>query len=345
MTASAGDHERPGDAPVRHWVLFVLGAIGVALVIMPLAFGMFAKAPKGAVMIAGFKPYMTTARLRGYQAELHQINAGVRQTDTSVAGYLDGGTPNRTALASRYPEFASFDQQWPAIDSKMTGLMSEVEENLGNYEDVAALPSFTLFPWFFVIPGVLVAGCAIAALARPGRGRPLRWVLVVLGLGLIAAPLIFQMFQRAPAGGRMMTTFESIETTQNVQQIQGYFGTMAVGQGAIRLEIVPALAASGLSQAQIATQFPAVAALDGGWVHILNDMTPMIGAMSDNVANYQAIASLPPFALFPWFFVLPGRPGGGPRHRRRCQPPQVGVRRGARSPVPTNAVSVNEGVS
>src|ERR1700722_2873736 len=209
MTASAGDHERQGDAPVRHWVLFVLAAIGVALVIMPLAFGMFTKAPKGAVMIAGFKPYMTTARLRGYQAELHQINAGVRQTDTSVAGYLDGGTPNRTALASRYPEFASFDQQWPAIDSKMTGLMSEVQENLGNYEDVAALPSFTLFPWFFVIPGVLIGVCAIAALARPGRGRPLRWVLVVLGLGLIAAPLIFQMFQRAPAGGHMMTTFES----------------------------------------------------------------------------------------------------------------------------------------
>jgi hypothetical protein len=28
--------------------------------------------------------------------------------------------------------------------------------------------------------------------------------------------------------------------------------------------------------------------------------------MSDNVANYGAIASLPPFPLFPWFFVLPG---------------------------------------
>ncbi len=41
-------------------------------------------------------------------------------------------------------------------------------------------------------------------------------------------------------------------------------------------------------------------------MHILNDMTPMIGAMSDNVAAYQAISSLPPFPLFPWFFVGPG---------------------------------------
>jgi len=114
------------------------------------------------------------------------------------------------------------------------------------------------------------------------------------------------MFQRAPDGGHMMTAFENIETTQNVQQIQGYFGSMAVGQGAIRLEIVPALESSGLDAAQVSVRFPAVATLDADWVHILNDMTPMIGVMSDNVANYQAIASLPPFPLFPWFFVLPG---------------------------------------
>jgi hypothetical protein len=306
MTASRGDYEYPGGRPAHRRVLLVIAAIGVALVLMPLIFGMFAKTPKGAVMIAGFKPYMTTARLDGYQSELHEINGGVRQTDTSVAAYLSGGSPDRSAFASKYPEFVSFDQQWPAIDSKMTGLMTQVQGNLGNYEDVAALPSFKLFPWFFVVPGVLIAGCAIGALARPARRRALRWVLVVLGLGLIAAPLIFQMFQRAPAGGRMMTAFKKIETTRNVEQIQGYFGTMAVGQGAIRLEIVPALEAVGLSQTQIASKFPHVAALDANWVHILNDMTPMIGAMSDNVANYQAIASLPPFPLFPWFFVLPG---------------------------------------
>jgi len=32
----------------------------------------------------------------------------------------------------------------------------------------------------------------------------------------------------------------------------------------------------------------------------------MIGAMSDNVDNYDAIKSLPSFKLFPWFFVVPG---------------------------------------
>jgi 4-amino-4-deoxy-L-arabinose transferase-like glycosyltransferase len=184
--------------------------------------------------------------------------------------------------------------------------MDEVQGNQGNYEAISALPSFRLFPWFFVIPGVLLLAIAVLLVRRPTWWRRWRAVLIVLGVALIVAPAAFQMFARAPKGGQMMSAFKHIETTQNVERIQGYFGTMAEGQGAIRLEIVPALEQAGLAPAQIHSEFPAVASLDAQWVHILNDMTPMIGAMSDNVANYQAISSLPPFPLFPWFFVLPG---------------------------------------
>jgi hypothetical protein len=293
---------------VRRWALISVAVIGVGVAVAPLVFGMFTKAPQGATMIAAFKPYMTTARIDGYQVELREINAGVHQTDTSVAAALGTGTGGQAAFDQAYPDFASFDQQWPSIDSTMTTLMNEVQDNIGNYQAVAALPSFKLFPWFFVIPGVLIAGVAIVALVRSPRRRRRwpRWTLVVLGVGLIAAPAIFQMFGRAPDGGQMMSAFKNIETTQNVQKIQGYFGSMAVGQGAIRLDIVPALEHSGLTPAQIDERFPALSTLDANWVHILNDMTPMIGVMSDSVANYEAVASLPPFPLFPWFFVIPG---------------------------------------
>lgn len=53
----------------------------------------------------------------------------------------------------------------------------------------------------------------------------------------------------------------------------------------------------------------------------------MIGAMSDNVDNYQAVAALPPFPLFPWFFVLPGllivglALAAGPRRRTELTAP------------------------
>jgi hypothetical protein len=305
MSSEEERFERSGG-PSRRWAVVVVLVLGVALIVAPFAFGMFSKAPKGATMMAEFKPFMTTAQLDGYQTDLHQINAGVHQTDTSVASFLSGGSAHTASFDRTYPEFATFDKQWPAIYSTMTHLMNEVQGNLGNYQAISALPGFKLFPWFFVLPGVLLAALAAVSLLSSVGWRRARWVLAVLGVGLIVAPAAFQMFTRAPKGGRMMSAFTQIETTQNVEHIQGYFGSMAVGQGAIRLDVVPALEKAGLSRSQIADRFPAVTTLDARWIHILNTMTPMIGAMSDNVVNYQALTSLPPFPLFPWFFAVPG---------------------------------------
>lgn len=279
--------------------------IGVALIVMPAAFQMFQRAPKGATMLAEFKPFMTTARLDGFQHDIRVIGAGIGQVDTVAGPYLEAHGAISGPLSAAYPSYGALARQWPAIDTKMTTLLDKVQANLGNYEAVKALPSFKLFPWFFVLPGVLVLASAIGLLLRPSR-RAFAIVLVVVGLGLAAAPAAFQMFSRAPDGARMMSAFKTIETTSNVTSIQDDFSAIASGQGAVRLDVVPALERTGLGPAQVQSQFPAVAALDASWVHILNDMTPMIGAMSDNVSSYDAIAALPSFKLFPWFFVLPG---------------------------------------
>jgi hypothetical protein len=284
----------------------VITAVGLALIVMPVTFNMFERAPKGATMIAEFRPFMKTDRLDGYQHEIRQINAAVYETQHHVFPYLAVHGTSESELNQQLSSVTELTAQWPSINATMSGLIGSVQANLGNYQAVAALPSFKLFPWFFVLPGVLLVGLAVTALLRPRRARTLRWFLVAIGVGLVLAPAVFQMFGRAPQGGRMMTAFESIETTQKVEQIQNYFGTMAAGQGELRLEVIPLLKRTGLTDAQIAQQFPAVSALDQSWDHILNDMTPMIGVMSDNVANYQAILSLPPFPLFPWFFVIPG---------------------------------------
>jgi hypothetical protein len=300
---------RAGNSGPKSWAVGVLALLGVALIVMPLTFNMFNRAPKGATMLKQFKPFMTTTRLNGFQTDIRQIDAGVKDAEREVAQFLTGSSDPaeaRSQFDTAYPTFAGFSAQWGAIDAHMSDLLDRVQGNLPNYQAVAALPSFTLFPLFFVIPGALVLLLLGAYLIRARWWGTIRWVLVALGVGLILAPVAFQMFQRAPRGGRMMSAFRTIETTSNVQRIQGYFGTMAVGQGAIRLELVPALEKAGLTTGQIQVQFPAVATLDERWVHILNDMTPMIGAMSDNVTNYQAIAALPPFPLFPYFFVLPG---------------------------------------
>ncbi len=300
--------------------------LGLALVLMPFAFQMFTRAPQGANMIAGFRPYMTTARLSGYQTELREIDAGVKEGSSKVAAALSGPPTeaDQSRFAARFPDFVAFEQQWTGIYPDMSGMLATIRSNLGNYEAVAALPNFTLFPWFFVAPGAILLGVLALGLLHPAWWRVSRRGLVALGLGLVLAPAVFQMFSRAPAGGRMMAAFKAIETRARVERIQGYFGAMAVGQGAVQLELVPALRRSGLSPEEISTRYPGLTTFDDQWSHILNDMTPMIGAMSDNVANYRAVAALPAFALFPWFFVAPGllvigsaTAAGGPGRARR----------------------------
>jgi hypothetical protein len=293
---------------VRRTLLVITAVIGLGFAVAPLAFNMFSRAPKGAVMLSDFKPFMTAHRLNGFQAEMAQVNAAVHEVDAKVHPRDDAS-------------YRSFDRKWPKIHATMTGLLDKVQGNLGNYQDIAALPSFRLFPWFFVIPGVLILGLSVLALAGLLSLVAARAALVVVGVALVLAPVAFQMFTRAPHGAKMMSAFKHIETTQNVERIQGYFSTMAVGQGAIRNEVVPQLRHSGLSARQVAKRYPAATALDANWVHILNDMTPMIAAMSDSVPRYQAIRSLPPFTLFPWFFAVPGVLVAGLGIGARARPP------------------------
>jgi hypothetical protein len=299
-------HRRAGDRAPR-WALPLLLVAGLALIALPVAFGMFSRAPKGATMLTDFKPFMTTSRLDGFRRDIREVNDGVRESNTRAAAFLTAAAkPSaREGFAARFPEFADSEPRWPAINTAMTSLIVRIQSNLPNYRAMAALPSFKLFPWFFAIPGVLLL--ALAALGLRARSWVrIRVAAVVLGVGLVLAPVAFQMFSRAPDGAKMMTAFKTIETRREVQTIQGYFGTIGLIQGAIDLQLVPALRRAGLTAPEVARRFPAITALDRDWVGILGDMTPMIGAMSDNVDNYQALTALPSFRVFPWIFVAVG---------------------------------------
>ena len=298
----------------RLWPLFAVGAVGAALLLFPLATGMFAKAPKGAAMVSAFAPYMQQQRLDGYRHDFNQVKDYAEELQTKApAALLPGVTDaeqRRKEFLERSPEAALFLAQWPAVNKTLGGMLGTIQANRGNYDAVAALPSFRLFPWFFLIPGLLLMALALGGLLfarrRPRSWVPLRRAAIAIGVGLCLAPIVFQMFTRAPQGAAMVSAFKTVETRKLVQEVQGDFGTIAVGQGAIAAELYPALEARGLSAKEIVKRLPATDNLNQHWIEILNDLTPMIGVMSDNVVNYQAVVAMPPFGIFPWLFVLAG---------------------------------------
>lgn len=298
----------------RRWPLLLVLAVGVALIAVPAATKMFERAPQGAWMIDAFAPYMRAERLASFDRDVRQVDEYAQEALTVAPRIFLPGVADtqqrQQQFLTRSPQVALFSQQWPAVHRTFTRLLGTISANKAEYDAVAALPSFNLFPWFFVIPGVLLIALALAGLLlgrrRPASWIPLRRATVALGVGLVLAPVVFQMFTRAPQGGRMVTAFKTIETRRTVQEVQGHFGTIAVGQGAIRTELVPKLKAQGWSDARLRAELPAAMRLQERWTKILNNLTPMIGVMSDNVVNYRAVAALPPFPLFPWLFVVPG---------------------------------------
>ena len=281
------------------WPLVAAAAFGIALALAPVAFQMFTRAPKGGTMIDGFKPYMTTTRIERFEADLVTIDHAHAE-----AVKLRNEFPDSTAAHSA--GLNAFIDQWPAIDADMTSMLRTMQANIGHYNGVAALPPFVLFPWFFVAPGLLIAVLAVRSLLADRRGRSIRgrWVpLLVVALGVVAAPAIFQMFTRAPGGSAMIDDFKPFMTRTKVTQIQGYFLTIGSGEGDLRRAVVPELTADGrVTPDEIA----AITTLNQQWPTISGGMAPMIGAMSDNVGNFDAVAALPPFWMFPWFFVVPG---------------------------------------
>lgn len=300
--------------------------IGLGLIAAPAVFQMFTRAPGGGEMLNDFAPYMTSDVIGGFSDDLALIDSAI--TDVSPAV---GEVPADVRTAY----FADLADKWPGIYDDMGGMLTTMDANLDNFSAVRSLPPFPLFPWFFVFPGLFAVGIAVWGLRR-GNAGPAR-ALIALGLGLVLAPVIFQMFTRAPKGADMIDDFRSLMTTERVQTMQGYFLTIGAGEGNLRNDIVPVLEGSDLTQnvSDFSTQ----------WPRISNDMAPMIGAMGDNVSNYLGVDALPPFDLFPWFFVAPGvlLIVLGSVHSRRRSP--VSLETVSSTSVPTDAVPTIKGES
>lgn len=289
----------------RRWTAIATLVIGAGLALAPVGFKMFERAPLGGDMIDDFAPYMTRAKIdtfRGYMADIDAAvaeaadlrTATVAQGDLTAADY-DIQNVMATKLVA----------DWQTIDADMGDLLDRMDGNMDNYRAVAALPSFDLFPWFFVAPGVLIAGLSIAALVGGRKGhlpRRVLWALVAMGLGVVAAPGIFQMFTRAPKGGEMIDSFRPMMTRERVQNVQGYFITLGAGEGQLRVGAEPAFTAGGGDMAD----FPALTKFSQEWPTVVGEFNPMIATMSDNIDNFAAVDAMPSFPLFPWFFVIPG---------------------------------------
>jgi hypothetical protein len=280
--------------------------IGLSLAAAPAVFRMFERAPLGGEMIEDFHPYMTADEVALFRGYVTEIGAANTESIETLRGELVGsGAVTDAEYETKFAAIVGLNEQWAGIDADMTDLLDRMERNLDNFVAVEALPPFPMFPWFFVLPGLIIAGVAATVLwsQRHGRSAVRRtWMLAALGVGLMLAPVMFQMFTRAPQGADMIDDFRPMMTTERVQNVQGYFVTMGAAEGQLRTAALPLIGESGGDPAAYA----AIEQFSADWPTIVVEFNPMVATMRDSLDNYAAVDALPSFALFPWFFVVPG---------------------------------------
>ena len=286
--------------------------IGLGLLAAPFIFQMMAldnRAPAGGEMIDQFRPYMSEARITKFDGFMDLINRAEQSYKTDLRPVVAGAQRN-AAQQSALGQVDDWTTKWEGdkgIFADMGGILRDVRANLDNYKAVDNLPPFWMFPFFFIMPGLIIALLARAALGGMRRGRgtgKAGKALVVMGVGLIAAPFIFQMMggeNRAFQGADMISDFKPIMTAERVTSVQNYFPVIGLAEGQLRNQLMPL----ARSQAD-APSTPAIDEFSKAWPEIGNELAQFLGAMSDNLDNFAKVKALPPFSLFPFFFILPG---------------------------------------
>lgn len=162
------------------WPVLVIGAL---LVVLPFAFQMPSRTAAGARMMSDFQPIMqadNVAKTAMYYNDvfvpLGKVAPAINvATVSKFEGYLLGframqGMKLPPALAQALPAMQRDFGTFMAMMKANTGIFAQVPAGLAHYEplvttmqgnvndfkSVNALPSFRLFTWFFVVPGVLL---------------------------------------------------------------------------------------------------------------------------------------------------------------------------------------------
>lgn len=152
-------------------ILWAVLVIGLALVIAPLAMSLPSKASAGENMMGDFQPIMradqvdTTAyyydRVFTPLGKIVPLMSAqnLARIQSDVAG-LKGASPQAQAdlngMVGAMKQYEQVFSQVPAGLKHYGPLVRTMQGNVSNYKQINSLPSFRIFTWLFVVPGVLL---------------------------------------------------------------------------------------------------------------------------------------------------------------------------------------------
>ncbi|WP_084655605.1 hypothetical protein [Nocardia altamirensis] len=290
--------------PATRWPFVLITVLGALLVLAPIVTGMFPRAVKGEAMIDAFGPYMTRSSLDGYRDDLQ---------------VLDDARTNVLTLQRNGQQPGSFDRvdqfvrDYPEIRYRMSGMIGAIDDNRDNYEKLAAVPPFGTLPWLFALPGLVLATAGVLGFRQAQAGKQAivwRSLAGLAAVGLIAVPLFGGLFQASPAAQPMLDDLRPIVTHDEVRTLQGYFVTIVAADGELNSRYTGAV-----RTAHPEADLTGITTLEARWQQMTSRFADLIGAINDNVRNFDAVVALNEstrplgfgaFRGLGFFYLLPG---------------------------------------
>jgi hypothetical protein len=166
---------------MKRVMLWSLLVIGVGLIVVPVATGMFDKTSKGEAMVNSFRPIMQPANVQkttyyydkvftplgpfsktmpGVASDAQKLVPALAQalhmTPAQVQQMLKTQFPSMAAMLQALPQAQQIFNQVPPGLAHYKPLVTTMNANVDNYAAVDSLPNMSLFPWFFIVPGILI---------------------------------------------------------------------------------------------------------------------------------------------------------------------------------------------
>lgn len=300
--------------------LAAVAAIGVFLIVLPLATNLPGKSDASATMMSAFRPQMSDIALAQGQSDQATMAAMAQQLNSEMMPALAAQlhmTPQQLTgyLAANYPATAKGLATMPTMLPFFADLQSTMASQQANYQQADQIPTGFLPPTtmtvWFVIPGALLLLAALAGLYRPARVRAAFAGATVVALLTVVGLLSVSMYSKASAADDMTSAFQPVFAAQNVQQARAYTDTAQAMADEFTGTTLPGLAtALHVTPAQLsgtmAQSYPAVATGVTELPQIMQRMQTATALIESNVDNYDQSASIPwsPGSMVTMFWLM-----------------------------------------
>jgi hypothetical protein len=280
----------------RRMPSYIMGGIGVLLILIPLSARLFTVAPAFERLTDDFRPEMKAATLSQLRQDVGGLSAVRTEFTTKAVPQLATAlniTPAEFSalMGQQFPAVAAGLQSVPAVTQQFNGVLNVLSAERARFEDADAIPTAsmpaTTVPWALAGLGVLCIAMAFVVPRRRGAATA-----VGLGVLMVVVPLVLSLPGKADAADTMNSNLKPVYTAELVAGAkQGLAGMQAMGTE-LQTKMVPALAqmlhmSSAQVQGYLAQNFPTVTAAMASMPATLGRFQTMVSTFDGSLDNYD----------------------------------------------------------